>query len=190
MLPSKSVADPLPWELGLVGAAQSRLLAQHHVGLPRKRHHSWRLVESREFSAQGFQKAPSQQAAKGTRAAAGRGLGVLPAEVPPTRSGQSQLNLRGKGARRLPDFTIGETEAREGADDLLTVSKLWVLSWATLPTPPPVCEISFRAYLFQNSGKVPSNRRTEMVPKPVAIFLQHVRVVGDRTLLNISASLA
>lgn len=29
-----------------------------------------------------------------------------------------------------------------------------------------------------------------MVQKPVAIFLQHVRVVGDRTFLNISASLA
>lgn len=144
MLPSKSVADPLPWELGLAGAAQSRLLAQHHVGFPRKCHHSWRSVESREFSAQGFQKAPSQQAAKGARAAAGRGLGVLPAEVPPTRSGQSQLNLREKGAQRLSDFTIGETEAREGTDDLLKVSKLWVLSWVTLLTPPPVCEISFR----------------------------------------------
>lgn len=36
LLPSKSVADPPPWELELVGAAQSSLLAQHHMGFPRK----------------------------------------------------------------------------------------------------------------------------------------------------------
>lgn len=38
LLPCKSVADPLPWELGLAAAAQSSLLAQHHVGFPRRRH--------------------------------------------------------------------------------------------------------------------------------------------------------
>lgn len=101
MLPSKSAADPLPRGPGRAGAAQSRLLAQHHVGFPRKRHNSWRSVESREFFAHGFRKTPRRQAATGARAAAGRGLGALPAQVPPTRSGQRQPNLSGKGARRL-----------------------------------------------------------------------------------------
>lgn len=101
-LPRKSVADPLPWELGLAGAAQSSPLAQHHVGFPRKLHNSWQSVESRVFFGTRLpESSESKGCSKGARVAAGRGEAALPAEAPRTQTGQSQPNVRGKVTHRL-----------------------------------------------------------------------------------------
>lgn len=66
VLPCKSVADPTPWEFGLSAAVRSKLLAQHHVGFARKRHHSSTGNFGGKSSSfvRGFQKGLSQQAAR------------------------------------------------------------------------------------------------------------------------------